>query len=317
MFGIDSLGFKPAKLSGSSSVLGLPFDGRGYDIGCMGDSRLDEHLWTAIGYREFLAGWFEREKAHRPGLSLTMLGRKLSMDPSLLGKIFQAERHLATSRIQPVCDLVGLSGSRAEYFRHLVLHAKSKTAREAQACFERMQELRRIAPVPLEDAQESYWDRWIHVALRSFLICGDFGDDWGALGAMLCPPQGASAVKLAMRTLERLGMIRKDSQGYWRPTEPFVRDRQGSPSRALRNYHRQCLLLALEALERFDPARRNISSVAFTVDETEYAHVVGMIEDLRSRVQTRSAKLARPDRVVQLNLQLIPLASRGELPPSD
>lgn len=283
----------------------------------MRDSRHDEHLWTALGYREFLAGWFEREKSSRPGFSLAVLGRKLAIDPSLLGKILQGERHLATSRIQPVCDLVGLSGDRAEYFRHLVLHSKSKTAREAQACFERMQELRRIAPVPLEDAQESYWDKWVHVALRSFLICGDFSDDTEALGAMLWPAQSPAAVKAAIKSLERLGMIGKDERGFWRPTEPFVRDKQGFPSRALRNYHRQCLLLALEALERLDPAVRNVSSVAFTVDEAEYAHVVGMIEDLRSRVLTRSAKLARPDRVVQLNLQLIPLASRGKLPPSD
>lgn len=311
------MGIPPAKLSGFSSVLGLPFDGRGYDIGCMREPRLDEHLWTAIGYREFLAGWFEREKAHRPGLSLTLLGRKLSMDPSLLGKIFQAERHLATSRIQPICDLVGLSGSRAEYFRHLVLHAKSKTAREAQACFERMQELRRIAPVPLEDAQESYWDKWVHVALRSFLICGDFGDDWGALGAMLCPPQKSSAVKSAMTTLERLGMIRKDSQGFWRPTEPFVRDRQGSQTRALRNFHRQSLLLAIDALERLDPSLRNISSVAITLDEAEYASVVGMIEDFRSRVLTRAAKVEQPDRVVQLNLQLVPLGRLRQVPRPD
>lgn len=268
----------------------------------------DELLWTASGYREFLAAWFEKEKANRPSLSLAILAKKLAIDPSLLGKILQGDRHLATSRIQPVCDLVGLSGEKAEYFRHLVLHAKSKTAREAQACFERMQELRRIAPVPLDDAQESYWDNWIHVALRSFLTCGDFGDDWEYLGQELRPAQAASTVKAAMHRLERLGMIAKDSQGFWRPVEPFVRDRQGSQTRALRNFHRQSLLLALEALEKLGPTERNISSVAVTVDDIEYLELVRMIEDLRSKALTRASKVSRPNRVVQLNLQLIPLA---------
>lgn len=281
----------------------------------MRDPHNDQLLWTAKDYREFLLLWLEREKAVRPNLSLTILARKLAIDPSLLGKIIQGERHLATSRIQPVCDMAGLVGNQAEYFRHLVLHAKSKTAREAQACFERMQELRRIAPVPLDDAQESYWDKWIHVALRSHLMCGNFRDDWEKLGELLHPRQNASTVETAMRTLRRLGMIGKDADGYWRPIEPFVRDKQGSQTRALRNFHRQSLLLALDALENIPATQRNISSVAITVDDAEYAELVRMIEDLRSRALTRASKIERPQRVVQLNLQLFPLTRPGLAPP--
>ncbi len=281
----------------------------------MRDPLNDELLWTAKDYREFLSLWLEREKVRRPNLSLYALGKKLALDASLLGKILAGERHLATSRIQPICDLVGLMGNQAEYFRHLVLHAKSKTAREAQACFERMQELRRIAPVPLDDAQESYWDKWTHIALRSLLVCGNFQDDWETLGKLLYPPQTAAATKQAMRTLERLGMIAKDAQGHWRPIEPFVRDRQSSQTRALRNFHRQSLLLALDALEKLPTTQRHISSVSVAVDEAKYQELVGMIEDLRSRVLTRSSLVERPQRVVQLNLQLVPLAGPGITPP--
>ena len=268
----------------------------------------DDGLWEARDYREFLHGWFEREKALRPSRSIRALARKLAIDPSLLGKILLGERHLATSRIQPVCDLVGLSGNQAEYFRHLVLLAKSKTAREAQALFERLQELRRIAPVPLDDAQESYWDSWLHIALRSLLSCGDFKDEWERMGKLLVPRQRARRVREAMRVLERLGMISKDQGGFWRLATPFVRDRPGTQARALRNYHRQSLLLALDSLEGLPASRRNISSVSVAVDDEAYDDLVAMIEDLRARALARSAKTERPRRVVQLGLQLIPLA---------
>lgn len=274
----------------------------------------DALLWEAKEYREFLASWYEMEKRRRPSLSLSTMGRRLSMDPSLLGKILQGDRHLATSRIQPVCDLVGLAGDRAEYFRHMVLFGKSKTAREAQACFGRMQELRRIAPVELDDAQESYWDRWIQVALRSLLRCGDFGDDWAALGSRLRPRQSTVVVRNCMRALERLGMIAKDPNGFWRPIEAYVRDKRGSQVRALRNFHRQSLLLSLDALEKLPASQRDISTVVTTIDEEGYAQLAGMIEDLRSRALTRSSKVEYPDRVVQLSVQLIPLAS-GSAPP--
>lgn len=271
---------------------------------------MDDILWTAKGYREFLATWLAREQERRPSFSIRLVAKKLALDPSLLGKILQGERHLATSRIQPVCDLVGLEGNQAEYFRHLVLHAKSKTAREAQACFERLQELRRIAPLPLADAQESYWDKWIHIALRSLLTCGNFRDDWAAMGELLHPRQGAKAVKAAMKTLETLGMVVKDEGGFWRTAEPFVKNAPGTQARALRNFHRQSLLLAVDALEGLEPTERNISSVTVTVDEAEYAELVAMLADLRSRALTRSAKVERPTRVVQLGLQLVPLAGQ-------
>jgi len=272
---------------------------------------MDDILWTAKGYREFLATWLAREQERRPSFSIRLMGKRLALDSSLLGKILQGERHLATSRIQPVCDLVGLEGNQAEYFRHLVLHAKSKTAREAQACFERLQELRRIAPLPLVDAQESYWDKWIHIALRSLLTCGNFKDDWAAMGDLLHPRQSAKAVKTAMKALEALGMVVKDSGGFWRTAEPFVKNAPGTQARALRHFHRQSLLLAVDALEGLDPAERNISSVTVTVDEAEYAELVAMLADLRSRALTRSAKVDRPTRVVQLGLQLVPLAGQG------
>ncbi|HNY30882.1 MAG TPA: TIGR02147 family protein [Fibrobacteria bacterium] len=280
----------------------------------MGQRNSDALLWEAKGYREFLAAWYEREKCRRPSLTMAVLGRRLALDPSLLGKIVQGERHLATSRIQPVCDLVGLRGEQAEYFRHMVLFAKSKTAREAQACFERMQELRRVAPVELDDTQETYWDRWIQVALRSLLTCGNFGDDWARLGLLLHPPQEAATVRSAMKTLERLGMIAKNAEGFWQPVEPFVRDRQGSQTRALRNFHRQSILLALEAMEKLPTSRRNISSVVLAVDQEVYQDLVGMIEDLRSRALTRSTRSLRPDRVVQLGLQLVPLGGLATQP---
>lgn len=277
----------------------------------MREPAIDNLLWNAVGYREFLSSWFDAEKRRRPAFSLAVAARRLNLDSTLLGRILQAERHLATSRIQPVCDLVGLDGDRAEYFRHLVLHAKSKTAREAQACFERMQELRRISPIQLDDSQESFWDKWIHVALRSLLVCGSFKDEWETMGSLLHPRQDAEATKAAMRTLERLGMVTKDRDGFWRPSEPFVRDRQGSQPRALRNYHRQSLLLAMDALERLPPTARNISSVSVTVDGNEYQELVRMIDDLRSKALTRASQVAQPDRVVQLNLQLIPLGGPG------
>ncbi len=108
-------------------------------------------LWTAVDYRSFLREWLETERVRRPAVSLRWMAQRLAMDPSLLSKILAQERHLSHSRVQPVCDLLGLEGAEAEYFRLCVHYAKAKGHREAQACFARMAELRRVSPVPLDE----------------------------------------------------------------------------------------------------------------------------------------------------------------------
>lgn len=267
-----------------------------------------QQLWSAIGYREFLRAWFDARKREHASISLAVLGKRLSMDPSLLGRILQGERHLATSRIQPVCDLVGLAGDAAEFFRLMVLHAKSKTAREAQVLFARMQELRRVAPLPLDDTQATYWDSWIHVALRSLLSCGDFADDWERMGGLLHPRQGASTVRRAMRTLADLGLVSKDAAGIWRLSEPFVKDGPRTQARALRNFHRQGLLLAMEAIESLPREQRHISSATVAVDAEEARELTLLIDDFRQRILARAARVGRADRVFQVGVQMVPLA---------
>lgn len=271
-------------------------------------------LWNSVDYRSFLRRWFEREKTTRPALSFRFLGRKLSMDPSLLAKILQGERHLSTSRIQPVCDLVGLSGREAEYFRHLVLHAKSKSAREAQACQERLHALRSVSPVATAADRESYWEKWIHVAVRELLSCGEFKDEWARMGALLQPRQSARAVREAVRRLETLGLVRKDPSGVWRGADAFVKSPAAPSSGALRGFHRQAILLALETLEGLPPSERNITSLTVSVPEEGYARIVELAREFRGQVLSAVAGMRSPSRVLQLNIQLFPLSvgDRGE-----
>ena len=50
---------------------------------------------------------------------------------------------------------------------------------------------------------------------------------------------------------------------------------------------------------------------AFQAFLERFGGVVEMIEDLRLRILTKASRLDRPTHVVQLNLQLIPLAGPG------
>lgn len=265
-------------------------------------------LWSSTDYRIFLRDWLESERRTRPALSLRWMAQKLVMDPSLLSKILAQERHLSHSRVQPVCDLLALEGAEAEYFRLCVHYAKAKGHREAQACFARMAELRRVSPVPLDDVQVAYWESWIHVAVRSLLSCGAFRDDWEALGARLRPRQSARKVREAVHLLERLGLAFRDDDGIWQVRESFLRD--GSPAQApmVRHFHRQSLLLSMEAIESLPKDVRDLSSLTVSIPAEGYPRLVEMAREFRARVLATVASMDAPDRVYQMSLQIVPLA---------
>ena len=270
-------------------------------------------IFAHTDYRAFLREWFSEEKERRPVLSYRWMGQKLLMDASLLAKIFGGERHLSASRVQPVLDMVGLSGLEAEYLRILVQYGKSKSAKESQVCFAKLAELRRVAPVAIDDSQASYWDSWVNVAVRSLVSCGAFKDEWERIGSFLRPQVSGAKVREAVAILADLGFVEKDADGFWRVREPFLRDGKGPQTRALRHFHRQSLLLAVEAIENTPIDKRDISSVTVSIPESGYAEISEMVRDFRSRLLTAVSRMQGPDRVYQVSIQAIPLA----LPPSD
>lgn len=265
-------------------------------------------VYAHTDYRRFLREWYAEEKARRPHLSFRWIEQKTATDHSLLSKIFAGERHVSSTRVPQLVDLVGLSGLEADYFRLLVQYGKAKSAKEAQHCFAKLAELRRVAPVPLEEAQSGFWDSWVNVAVRALVGCGRFSDGFEEMGALLQPRVPGAQVRKALATLSGLGFVERDGDGFWRIREPFVRGVSAAQGRSLRHFHRQTLLLAAESVEGLPPALRDLSSVTVSIPASGYDEIREIVKDFRSRVLTAVSRMSDPDRVYQVSVQMVPLA---------
>lgn len=273
-----------------------------------------EPIWSHTDYRKWMRAWLESQRLARPSVvSSRWMALRLSIDPSLLSKILAAERHLATSHIEPICELTGLSGDEAEYFRILVQYGKAKGHKEAQSCFRRMAQLRKISPVPLEGVQSAYWQNWENVAIRELLSCGDVKDDPEAIGRRIRPTLSPRRVRQSLSTLSELGLATLDERGIWRRTEPFLRDGPNVDPAVLRHFHKEGLLLAAEAIESIPKELRDLSSLTLAIPENGYPQVVELLKEFRQRILATISGMDKPDRVYQLGLHLIPRA----LPDSD
>lgn len=265
-------------------------------------------VYAHTDYRRFLQEWYQEEKRRRPAVSFRWLGQKLATDSSLLAKIFAGERHLSGARIPVLVETLGLQGLEADYFRLLVQYGKAKGAKEAQHCFSKLAELRRVAPVPLEEAQSGFWDSWTNVALRALVGCGRYRDQYEAMGEALHPRTTAAQVRKSLALLQEMGFVERDGDGFWKIREPFVRGVSAAQGRSLRHFHRQTLLLAADSVEGLPATLRDLSSVTVSIPASGYEEIRSLVKDFRSRVLTAVSRMNEPDRVYQVSIQMVPLA---------
>src|SRR5690606_33244706 len=127
------------------------------------------------------------------------------------------------------------------------------------------------------------------------------------LGRKLNPAVPASQVKKAVALLEKLGMIAKDRDGYYRQTVALVSTDDLGASLHVENFQVETMRLGIEALERHPPADRDISTLTATLSQESLAKVKAAFKELRNCVMILAAQDQNVDRVIQLTIQLFPL----------
>jgi uncharacterized protein (TIGR02147 family) len=113
--------------------------------------------------------------------------------------------------------------------------------------------------------------------------------------------------------LERLGLIARDGHGRYRQTDKLITSAGARIEPAcIYHYQADTMGLAAEALHRFDKEDRDISTVTMSINADAMARIRKRTEQFRTEVMSIARTGARPDRVVQLNVQLFPLSEPVE-----
>ena len=177
---------------------------------------------------------------------------------------------------------------------------------QKEMLFEKLQELRGISVSRLREDQDAFLGSWKHAALRELLGMEGFTGGEAQWAERLCPPASAEEIRASLELLLELGLAHRTAQGIVR-TDPCLVTGATYTQAATRGFMRQVHDLGGEAMERFPRAERyhgwaTVSVSAATLEQ--------MREELRAVVErflSLAEKDAKPDRVIQLNLELFPL----------
>ena len=79
---------------------------------------------------------------------------------------------------------------------------------------------------------------------------------------------------------------------------------------ALRSMNRQMIDLAREAIDKIDPAERNVSGVTVGVNADALKRITDAVNACRKQVVDIASECNKIDQVYRLNLQLFPLSEK-------
>jgi uncharacterized protein (TIGR02147 family) len=267
------------------------------------------NIFEYLDYRQFLKDCYEEEKKEKPFFSYRYISAKVGLNPGYIVKLFQGKIQLGVKNISAFADLFNLQEKKREYFVELVLFGRAKNQTEIEIRFERLHSIKGLKFRTVADDIVEFYSKWYNMVIRSILSIYPFdGKDYRKLASMLSPPISAGEARDSIQLLEKLELVRKDSEGFFRPTEEFISTGEKWTSALIRDYQKKNMELAADSLLRHPKKMRDISTVTMTFSTKDMEALRERVKQFRQELLMMSKDVLDEDSVVQLNIQVFPVA---------
>jgi uncharacterized protein (TIGR02147 family) len=268
-------------------------------------------VFNYIDYRTFLADYYAEQKKRSRAFSYRYFSHKAGIkSPTLLKLVIDGRRNLTSPMAEKFADAMRLSDRERLYFRHLVGFNRARTAIEKQEHYAVLRELNNtVNRHVLNKDSYDYYTMWYTSVIRELVCMHDFRDDYAALGKAVVPHIGAAEARRAVALLVRLGMIRRGDDGRYVQTDAFITTGDEITSLAVRQFNRQMLQRACEALEDFPRNQRHASGITVGISRATYEVIEEEIRAFKERIITIVSQDTAGDRVCQFGVQLFPVST--------
>lgn len=254
--------------------------------------------------RKLLNDELHRRMAVNPRYSQRAFAQQLGLSPGELSEILRGKRHLSARSALRISKALGLSPAETRELIALAQVDKARSLPEAERIHDPASDSTGAA-----QARELTLDLfhvvsdWYCFAILNLADTSDFRFDpaWIAQRLAITVPEA----RIALERLERVGLIEKIN-GRLRVAEDYVMSPSGIPSEAIRNYHRQMLRKATEALELQPVGERDITGIGLAIHPRHFDAIRKEISEFQDRLVEKYSTKApgRKSEVYQLEVAL-------------
>ena len=268
-----------------------------------------DDLLKASDYRPWLRQALRELRRTRPARTSKALAELLEVDPAHLSRVLSGKKHLAGRHVSHLAEFLELTQDQARFLDTLVRFNSETDPSRANRLFLELRSQRGDFRRTLSDDSHEYFTSWLHPAMRTLLSLVEFrGTGWTRLASLfrrkLTPEEAQSSVEL----LGRLGLVEPDARGILRPGSGTLSSGEKWQGEAVLEFQRQTLELSRELLDSIPREERDISTLTFPASRARLDELRSKIRQFRSEIAAWARDLPQEDMVVQLNIQLYPLA---------
>ncbi len=263
-------------------------------------------IYQFTHFRKFLEEYQAARAKEEPNFTRTEICNLLGLEKSrsYFADVLRGKK-VSPRMVQKFIEILELDKKEAKYFETLVRldQAKSDAIRNAA-----MQELLKLHPNPQhilnEDAYE-YYSHWYNSALFAILDAMDVDDDMTPVQKRIFPKVPLGKLKESLSLLERLGLIRKNEAGFWKPTQESISSGPYNNAELIKQYQLQCFELSKQAL--MTPPKRPtvMSTLTFSISSEAYKKLEEELQEFKKKArQIIAGDKEKADGVYQMNIHL-------------
>ena len=273
------------------------------------------NIFDYIDYRRFLRDAYEERRKENAKFSYRFIAGKVGFSsPGFFANVLSGKKDISLKLALKFAELFRLNRKEKEYFEALVLFNKSADPAEKKVYLDRLQALRGSNVKKVEAHQWEYFEKWHHAVVRELIALKPFRGDFRALAAMVNPPISIQDARKSVELLERLGLIRKESDGVYERTDAAISAGDAVSQALITGFQVQAMDLAKHALENMPKSARSFSTLTMSISEPTYLAMLEELRAFRRRLLDMAQASDDVDRVYQMNFHVFPLTRLPEPP---
>ncbi len=266
-----------------------------------------------LDYREYLCAFFEQRKASFPWYSYKLFGEGVGLDQSQVFRILQKNLHISRRALPRFVEYLKLDEKESEYFKKLVELGRARRESDTRRLFAEVLALKGSKSRELGNDQYELYAKWYHSVVRTLLGFVRIKDEYAVLGAMVSPPISAEEARDSVELLNRLGLLERDSSGFWKLSAQKLTTGGTFHPKLVRAYQAESMKLAMQSLDIHEKSERDINVMNMALDASAFRDCLAILNTAREEIRVRVEKVDTPDRVVRLATAFFPVAYSKEV----
>jgi uncharacterized protein (TIGR02147 family) len=271
-------------------------------------------IYNYLDYRKFLADALKERKEENFHFSYRFIAQHLHLSsPGFFNWVISGKRKLPEELIPKIAILFKLSDKECAYLHLLVKYTHSTDSTERNNLLEQLSiYIKKQTKLHLQPEQYQLFSHWYYLAIRELLRVFRFSNNYRALACALRPKIKTQEARDAIETLEKIGLIAPDEQGFYRPVETLLTTGESWESELITNLQVQLADLGKKAILSIPKKERDISNLTITISESTMKRIKSEITSFRQKILTLAENDTCMERVYQCNIQLFPISQKGQ-----